>query len=147
MGEPTQICVTPDSCPALGTWQSLWQQSMIFCVEKKRFEICILCAFWSFSHSSFQKWNESYLHVYLCFVRCIPKYRVCLSDLSECPQYECIGHPATCDRNSKEPACDTDGLVHRSLCHLHQAGKTLAYRGRCEVGFTRKGLGAEPGAF
>ncbi|KAL4000591.1 tripartite motif-containing protein 16 [Sarotherodon galilaeus] len=64
--------------------------------------------------------------------RCIPKYRVCLSDVSDCPQYECIGHAATCDKNSEDPACDTEGMDHRSLCHLHQAGKTLAYMGRCQ---------------
>uniref|UniRef100_A0A3Q4HAS9 Reversion-inducing cysteine-rich protein with Kazal motifs n=1 Tax=Neolamprologus brichardi TaxID=32507 RepID=A0A3Q4HAS9_NEOBR len=65
--------------------------------------------------------------------RCIPKYRVCLSDVSDCPQYECIGHAATCDKNSEDPACDTEGSDHRSLCHLHQAGKILAYMGRCQV--------------
>uniref|UniRef100_A0A672HW58 Reversion-inducing cysteine-rich protein with Kazal motifs n=1 Tax=Salarias fasciatus TaxID=181472 RepID=A0A672HW58_SALFA len=64
--------------------------------------------------------------------RCVPKYRVCLSDSSDCPQHECVGRPAACDRNSVEPACDTDGLVHPSLCHLQQAGKTLAYMGHCQ---------------
>uniref|UniRef100_A0A4W6EP23 Reversion-inducing cysteine-rich protein with Kazal motifs n=1 Tax=Lates calcarifer TaxID=8187 RepID=A0A4W6EP23_LATCA len=64
--------------------------------------------------------------------RCIPKYRVCLSDSSDCPQYECVGRPAACDKNSVEPACDTDGLVHPSLCQLQQAGKTLAYMGHCQ---------------
>uniref|UniRef100_A0AAX7V2Z6 Reversion-inducing cysteine-rich protein with Kazal motifs n=1 Tax=Astatotilapia calliptera TaxID=8154 RepID=A0AAX7V2Z6_ASTCA len=65
--------------------------------------------------------------------RCIPKYRVCLSDVSDCPQYECIGHAATCDKNSEDSVCDTEGIDHRSLCHLHQAGKILAYMGRCQV--------------
>ena len=69
----------------------------------------------------------------LCVFRCIPKYRVCLSDSSDCPQYECVGRPAACDKNSVEPACDTDGLVHASLCQLQQAGKTLAYMGHCQV--------------
>lgn len=64
--------------------------------------------------------------------RCVPKYRVCLSDLSDCPQYECVGRPAPCDKNSVEPVCDTNGLVHLSLCHLQQAGKTLAYMGHCQ---------------
>uniref|UniRef100_A0AAQ5XSH6 Reversion-inducing cysteine-rich protein with Kazal motifs n=1 Tax=Amphiprion ocellaris TaxID=80972 RepID=A0AAQ5XSH6_AMPOC len=64
--------------------------------------------------------------------RCIPKYRVCLSDSSDCLQYECIGRPAACDKNSVEPACDTDGLVHPNLCQLQQAGKTLAYMGHCQ---------------
>ncbi|KAM7370217.1 hypothetical protein PAMP_011488 [Pampus punctatissimus] len=64
--------------------------------------------------------------------RCIPKYRVCLSDSSNCPQYECVGRQLTCDKNSVEPACDTDGLVHASLCQLRQAGKTLAYMGHCQ---------------
>ncbi|XP_030254931.1 reversion-inducing cysteine-rich protein with Kazal motifs [Sparus aurata] len=64
--------------------------------------------------------------------KCIPKYRVCLSDSSDCPQYECVGRPAACDKNSVEPACDTDGLVHPSLCQLQQAGKTLAYMGHCQ---------------
>uniref|UniRef100_A0A665VUH4 Reversion-inducing cysteine-rich protein with Kazal motifs n=1 Tax=Echeneis naucrates TaxID=173247 RepID=A0A665VUH4_ECHNA len=64
--------------------------------------------------------------------RCFPKYRVCLSDSSECPQYECVGRPGACDKNSVEPACDSDGLVHPSLCHLQQAGKTLAYMGHCQ---------------
>ncbi|XP_026148357.1 reversion-inducing cysteine-rich protein with Kazal motifs [Mastacembelus armatus] len=66
--------------------------------------------------------------------RCIPKYSVCLSDVSDCPQYECVGRPAACDKNSVEPACDTDGLVHPSLCQLQQAGKTLAYMGHCQDG-------------
>lgn len=72
-------------------------------------------------------------HVIL-ICRCIPKYRVCLSDSSDCPQYECIDRPAACDKNSVEPACDTDGLVHPSLCHLQLSGKTLAYMGYCQVG-------------
>lgn len=72
------------------------------------------------------------------YSRCIPKYRVCLSDSSDCPQYECVGRPAACDKNSVEPACDTDGLVHPSLCQLQQAGKTLAYMGHCQVCQTRK---------
>lgn len=69
----------------------------------------------------------------ICVLRCVPKHRVCLSNSSDCPQYECIGRPAACDRNKLEPACDTDGLVHPSLCHLHQAGKMLAYMGHCQV--------------
>lgn len=60
------------------------------------------------------------------------RFRVCLSDSADCPQYECVGRPSSCDRNSVEPACDTDGLVHSSLCHLQQAGKTLAYMGHCQ---------------
>ncbi|MEQ2219084.1 hypothetical protein XENOCAPTIV_012272 [Xenoophorus captivus] len=55
---------------------------------------------------------------------------------NNCAQYECVGRPAACDRNTMEPACDTDGLVHRSLCRLQQAGKTLAYMGHCQVGNT-----------
>lgn len=61
---------------------------------------------------------------------------MCLSDSSDCPQYECVGRPAACDKNSVEPACDTDGLVHPSLCQLQQAGKTLAYMGHCQVSST-----------
>lgn len=73
----------------------------------------------------------------LCvLVRCIPRRRVCLSDSSDCPQYECVSRPAVCDRNSMEPACDIDGRVHRSLCHLQQSGKMLAYMGHCQVGDT-----------
>uniref|UniRef100_A0A8C3AEU5 Reversion-inducing cysteine-rich protein with Kazal motifs n=1 Tax=Cyclopterus lumpus TaxID=8103 RepID=A0A8C3AEU5_CYCLU len=64
--------------------------------------------------------------------RCIPKYRVCLSDSSDCLQYECVGRPGACDKSSLEPACDTDGLVHPSPCQLQQAGKTLAYMGHCQ---------------
>ncbi|KAM4718862.1 reversion-inducing cysteine-rich protein with Kazal motifs [Anableps anableps] len=64
--------------------------------------------------------------------RCIPRRRVCLSNSSDCPQYECVSRLAVCDRNSIEPACDTDGRVHRSLCHLQQSGKTLAYMGHCQ---------------
>ncbi|XP_061569070.1 reversion-inducing cysteine-rich protein with Kazal motifs [Cololabis saira] len=64
--------------------------------------------------------------------RCIPKHQVCLSNSSDCPQYECVGRPAACDRNKLEPACDTDGLVHLSMCHLQQAGKVLAYMGHCQ---------------
>lgn len=74
----------------------------------------------------------------VCICRCLPKYRVCLSDSSDCPQYECIDRPAACDKNSVEPACDTDGQVHPSLCHLQQSGKTLAYTGHCQVGYTTK---------
>uniref|UniRef100_A0A3Q3F7K4 Reversion-inducing cysteine-rich protein with Kazal motifs n=1 Tax=Labrus bergylta TaxID=56723 RepID=A0A3Q3F7K4_9LABR len=69
--------------------------------------------------------------------RCLPKYRVCLSDSSDCPQYECVGRPGPCDKNSVEPACDTDGLVHPNLCHLQQAGKTLAYMGHCQDACTK----------
>uniref|UniRef100_A0A8C4GJ43 Reversion-inducing cysteine-rich protein with Kazal motifs n=1 Tax=Dicentrarchus labrax TaxID=13489 RepID=A0A8C4GJ43_DICLA len=64
--------------------------------------------------------------------RCIPKYRVCLSDSSDCVQHECVGRPTPCDKSSVEPACDTDGLVHPSVCQLQQAGKTLAYMGHCQ---------------
>ncbi|XP_047424074.1 reversion-inducing cysteine-rich protein with Kazal motifs [Mugil cephalus] len=64
--------------------------------------------------------------------RCVKKYRVCLSDSSDCPQYECVGRLGPCDKNSVEPACDTDGSVHPSLCHLQQAGKILAYMGHCQ---------------
>uniref|UniRef100_A0A671WZK1 Reversion inducing cysteine rich protein with kazal motifs n=1 Tax=Sparus aurata TaxID=8175 RepID=A0A671WZK1_SPAAU len=76
--------------------------------------------------------NPNYCKEYFVYSRCIPKYRVCLSDSSDCPQYECVGRPAACDKNSVEPACDTDGLVHPSLCQLQQAGKTLAYMGHCQ---------------
>ncbi|MEQ2185231.1 hypothetical protein GOODEAATRI_016115 [Goodea atripinnis] len=55
-----------------------------------------------------------------------------LHSSGDCAQYECVGRPAACDRNTMEPACDTDGLVHRSLCRLQQAGKTLAYMGHCQ---------------
>uniref|UniRef100_A0A673C786 Reversion-inducing cysteine-rich protein with Kazal motifs n=1 Tax=Sphaeramia orbicularis TaxID=375764 RepID=A0A673C786_9TELE len=67
--------------------------------------------------------------------RCIPKYQVCLSDTSDtsdCPQYKCVGRLATCDKNGEEPACDTDGHVHPSLCHLQQVGKVLNYMGQCQ---------------
>ncbi|XP_029283784.1 reversion-inducing cysteine-rich protein with Kazal motifs-like [Cottoperca gobio] len=64
--------------------------------------------------------------------RCIPKYRVCLSDASDCLQYECVGRPPACDKSSVEPACDTDGLVYPSVCQLQQAGKNLAYMGHCQ---------------
>uniref|UniRef100_A0A8C5HGK9 Reversion-inducing cysteine-rich protein with Kazal motifs n=1 Tax=Gouania willdenowi TaxID=441366 RepID=A0A8C5HGK9_GOUWI len=65
--------------------------------------------------------------------RCIPKYQVCLSDLSDCLQYECTGRPGSCDKNKVEPACDTDSQVYLSLCHLQQAGKVMAYMGQCQV--------------
>ncbi|XP_029687796.1 reversion-inducing cysteine-rich protein with Kazal motifs [Takifugu rubripes] len=64
--------------------------------------------------------------------RCVPKYRVCLSDSSDCPQHQCLGRPGTCDKNGGELACDSDGVVHPSLCHLQQAGKRLAYLGHCQ---------------
>lgn len=79
----------------------------------------------------------------VCVFRCIPKYRVCLSDSSDCPQFECVGRPAACDKNSVEPACDTDGLVHPSLCQLQQAGKSLAYMGHCQVGSTGRRVSTE----
>ncbi|KAM3849236.1 reversion-inducing cysteine-rich protein with Kazal motifs-like [Diretmus argenteus] len=64
--------------------------------------------------------------------RCVAKRRVCLSDTSECLQYECVGRLAACDKTSVEPACDTDGGVHANLCQLQQNGKTLAYMGQCQ---------------
>ncbi|XP_054607370.2 reversion-inducing cysteine-rich protein with Kazal motifs [Nothobranchius furzeri] len=64
--------------------------------------------------------------------RCVLKRRVCLSSLSDCQQYECVGRPGACDKNVFEPVCDTDGQVHSSVCHLQQAGKTLAYQGQCQ---------------
>uniref|UniRef100_H3CMQ0 Reversion-inducing cysteine-rich protein with Kazal motifs n=1 Tax=Tetraodon nigroviridis TaxID=99883 RepID=H3CMQ0_TETNG len=64
--------------------------------------------------------------------QCVPRHRVCLSDSSACPQYECVGRPGVCDRNGGELACDTDGVVHLSVCHLQQAGKRLAYMGLCQ---------------
>lgn len=87
------------------------------------------------SSSHFNDWfppSVFFPHLYF-ETRCVPKYRVCLSDSSDCPQYECVGRPAPCDKNSVEPVCDTNGLVHLSLCHLRQAGKTLAYMGQCQV--------------
>lgn len=57
---------------------------------------------------------------------------MCLSDSSACPQYECVGRPGVCDR-SGELACDTEGVVHPSVCDLQQAGKRLAYMGNCQV--------------
>ena len=77
-----------------------------------------------------------YMRMSVSVFRCIPRHRVCLSNLSDCPQYKCVGRPAACDRNSLEPVCDADGLTHPSLCHLQQAGKTLAYTGQCQVGNT-----------
>lgn len=38
-----------------------------------------------------------------------------------------------CERSSGELACDTEGVVHPSLCQLQQAGKRLAYLGHCQV--------------
>ncbi|KAK5877618.1 hypothetical protein CesoFtcFv8_025106 [Champsocephalus esox] len=64
-------------------------------------------------------------------LRCVPRYAVCLSLSSECPQYECVARPS-CDRSIVQPACDTNGLVHSSTCTLLHAGKTLAYLGPCQ---------------
>uniref|UniRef100_A0A6Q2WU40 Reversion-inducing cysteine-rich protein with Kazal motifs n=1 Tax=Esox lucius TaxID=8010 RepID=A0A6Q2WU40_ESOLU len=66
--------------------------------------------------------------------RCIPKHRVCLTDLAEpCPQHECVGRPSGCDKSQMDPACDTDNEEHPNLCQLLQMGKTLAYMGHCQV--------------
>ncbi|KAM6953658.1 LOW QUALITY PROTEIN: reversion-inducing cysteine-rich protein with Kazal motifs [Aplochiton taeniatus] len=67
--------------------------------------------------------------------RCIPSRGVCLSDVedSPCLQYECVGRlSAACDKTRPDPACDTDGNAHASLCQLYQLGKTLAYMGQCQ---------------
>ncbi|KAF7644089.1 hypothetical protein LDENG_00228140, partial [Lucifuga dentata] len=64
--------------------------------------------------------------------RCVPKWRVCLSDSSDCLQHECVGWQTACSKNSVEPVCDTDGLVHANLCRLQQSGKSLAYVGHCQ---------------
>uniref|UniRef100_A0A8B9RIA1 Reversion-inducing cysteine-rich protein with Kazal motifs n=1 Tax=Astyanax mexicanus TaxID=7994 RepID=A0A8B9RIA1_ASTMX len=66
--------------------------------------------------------------------RCIPKRRVCLTDMTDypCLQYECVNRPSGCDPNQLDPACDTDNLEHANLCLLYQRGKTLAYMGHCQ---------------
>ncbi|KAM8882007.1 reversion-inducing cysteine-rich protein with Kazal motifs isoform 1-T1 [Synchiropus picturatus] len=72
--------------------------------------------------------------------RCVLKYSVCLSNSSDCLQYECVGRQLPCDKNSVEPACDTDGLTHESLCQLLQSGKTLAFMGHCQNSCTKQQL-------
>uniref|UniRef100_A0AAY4BBB7 Reversion-inducing cysteine-rich protein with Kazal motifs n=1 Tax=Denticeps clupeoides TaxID=299321 RepID=A0AAY4BBB7_9TELE len=66
--------------------------------------------------------------------RCVPKRRVCLTNIAEfpCQQYECVGRPPACDKNQLDPACDTDNMEHPNLCILYQRGKTLAYMGHCQ---------------
>lgn len=66
--------------------------------------------------------------------RCIPKRRVCLTDMTDypCLQYECVSRPSGCDPNQLDPACDADNMEHANLCLLYQRGKTLAYMGHCQ---------------
>lgn len=96
-----------------------------------------------FSHIKTEECTSTCYMRFACFVRCIPKHRVCLSS-SDCPQYECVTVPRTCNKNLFEPACDTDGESHNNLCLLLQEGKTLAYMGECQVGNTR-GVGVPGG--
>lgn len=109
----------------------------IYC---KELWLCILmeseAAFSTLVSAVTTQMNKFMWSLCVCVSRCIPKYRVCLSDSSDCLQYECVGRQLACDKNSVEPACDTDGLIHASLCQLQQAGKTLAYMGHCQVGLT-----------
>lgn len=71
----------------------------------------------------------------IIILRCIPKRRVCLTNMTDypCLQYECVSRPAGCDPNQLDPACDTDNMEHANLCLLYQQGKTLAYMGHCQV--------------
>ncbi|KAF6735937.1 Reversion-inducing cysteine-rich protein with Kazal motifs [Oryzias melastigma] len=64
--------------------------------------------------------------------RCVPKHRVCLSDSSDCVQFECVGRPASCNYDRLQPVCDTHHLMHPSMCHLQQTDNTLAYVGHCQ---------------
>lgn len=101
-------------------------------VKYPTFKQCWFCVFVIWMYCCFKTMINVWKNV-TCVSRCIPKYRVCLSDLSDCPQYECVGRPGACDKNSVELVCDTDGVVHPSLCHLQHAGKILAYMGHCQV--------------
>lgn len=38
----------------------------------------------------------------------------------------------TCDQ-TRDPVCDTDHVEHNNLCTLYQRGKSLSYRGPCQV--------------
>ncbi|XP_048832829.1 reversion-inducing cysteine-rich protein with Kazal motifs isoform X1 [Brienomyrus brachyistius] len=66
--------------------------------------------------------------------RCIPKRRVCLSNITEypCRQYECVSSPLSCDKTQLDPACDAANVEHSNLCLLYQRGKTPAYMGHCQ---------------
>lgn len=67
--------------------------------------------------------------------RCIPKKQVCLTSFGKfkCSQHECVPRQLNCDQ-TRDPVCDTDNVEYNNLCTLYQKGKTLAYRGPCQVG-------------
>lgn len=64
--------------------------------------------------------------------RCVPKRAICISvNFGDCPQYECVSVPNSCDTELYEPVCDTEGVKHPNLCTLQKRQKILAYRGEC----------------
>lgn len=68
------------------------------------------------------------------FFRCVPKPQVCLTtfDTFGCSQYECVHRQLTCEQ-VRDPVCDTEHVEHSNLCTLYQRGKSLSYRGPCQV--------------
>lgn len=66
--------------------------------------------------------------------RCIPKPQVCLTTFDKfgCSQYECLPRQLTCDQ-VRDPVCDTNHMEHNNLCTLYQRGKSLLYKGPCQV--------------
>lgn len=72
--------------------------------------------------------------IIMIFCRCIPKKQVCLTSFEkfECSQHECVPRQLNCDQ-TRDPVCDTDNVEYTNLCTLYQKGKSLAYRGPCQV--------------
>lgn len=71
--------------------------------------------------------------VFIVF-RCVPKPQVCLTTFEKfgCSQYECVPRQLPCAQ-ARDPVCDTDHMEHSNLCTLYQRGKSLSYRGPCQV--------------
>lgn len=76
-----------------------------------------------------------WFEIIITLCRCIPKKQVCLTSFGkfECSQHECVPRQLNCDQ-TRDPVCDTDNVEYSNLCTLYQKGKSLAYRGPCQVG-------------
>lgn len=79
-------------------------------------------------------WSLPTHHATFIFFRCIPKPQVCLTTFDKfgCSQFECLPRQLTCDQ-VRDPVCDTNHMEHNNLCTLYQRGKSLLYKGPCQV--------------
>lgn len=82
------------------------------------------------------------LHLAFLFFRCVSKPQVCLTSFDKfgCSQYECVPRQLSCDQ-VQDPVCDTEHMEHNNLCTLYQRGKSLSYRGPCQVCCVRHRIG------